>query len=217
MRQEFRSLDKVRLARDTGATLRSFQFSECSGGAAELVGVARPRLQQLLLQAAGPERVVLDAPVESVDAESGRVTLADGRSVGGRLLLGADGVRSAVAAAVGVPPAGFVGQAGFRGIADFERGSAPGFVGDSAVCQVRHGHPPCAQIRRRMTRELRSRCGIGSFLPFGACACTASVLQRRHGISTGWPALLVPACCVLQQRRTVCVHRTDGINDLMQP
>lgn len=138
IREEYTPLDTVRICRDNGQVLKEFSFDQCTGGAPELIGVSRERLQEVLYHAADPLHVVLDATVAAVDigGTSGRpaVQLQDGRAVTGRLLVGADGVRSTVAREIGVPDANFVGQAGYRGIAHFP-GSAP--VAPRTVCQVR--------------------------------------------------------------------------------
>jgi 2-polyprenyl-6-methoxyphenol hydroxylase-like FAD-dependent oxidoreductase len=147
IRREFAPLDTVRLCRDTGRVLKQFSFAECAGGAPELVGASRERLQALLYEAADPERVVRDAAVTAVDASGagadGRrpaAVLEGGVRVPCRLLVGADGVRSAVARSLGVGRVNFAGQAGYRGIASFE-GDAP--VAPRTVCQVRsQAHSP---------------------------------------------------------------------------
>lgn len=95
--------------------------------------------------------MVLDATLAAVDTGSGPehradaahtgvasrhrpvAVLQDGSRVACKLLVGADGVRSAVGKHLGVSQLSFVGQAGYRGIAKFD-GRAP--VADRTVCQV---------------------------------------------------------------------------------
>ena len=123
IRSEFTPLDTVRLCRDSGRVLKQFSFSECAGGVPELVGTSRKRLQALLYEAADPERVVLDAAVESVDLNAEKasagapavVLQSQATPVQCRLLVGADGVRSKVAQSLGVGHINSARQAGYRG------------------------------------------------------------------------------------------------------
>lgn len=164
IRSEHLELDTVRICRDSGAVLKEFSFADCAGGVPELIGVSRERLQQLLYQAADPERVALDATVASVDVRGSDggapvVTLESGREIACRVAVGADGVRSAVARSVGAPSTSFVGQAGYRGIAEFD-GTPP--VAARTVCQVRSApaaHPwSCAPFSPSASAHGRSGC-----------------------------------------------------------
>eukprot|EP00892_Ulva_mutabilis_P008071 jgi/Ulvmu1/5636/UM023_0176.1 len=75
---------------------------------------------QLLYDAVDPTRVLLDATVTGIDAGQTAVVLADGSRVPGRMVVGADGVRSAVADGLGVPAPNVTGQMAFRGVAEFD-------------------------------------------------------------------------------------------------
>ena len=88
---------------------------------------------QLLLDAVDPSRVFFDAPVATVNLVETAVVLEDGTKLQARLVVGADGVRSAVSQGLNVPPAQFSGQAGYRGLASFD-GPAP--ARERTVCQV---------------------------------------------------------------------------------
>jgi salicylate hydroxylase len=85
-------------------------------------GVHRVDLQQTLaaafVDAAGADRLHLGHGVTAVDAEAGSITLDDGRTVTGDVLVGADGVRSIVRDAVAGPGTGptYSGTSGFRGL-----------------------------------------------------------------------------------------------------
>lgn len=94
---------------------------------------------QLLFEAVDADRVLLDATITGVDTTTTAVVLADGRQLPGRIIVGADGVRSAVASGLGVPPPNVTGQMAFRGVAEFD-GPLP--VAASTVCQVRCGMHP---------------------------------------------------------------------------
>ena len=90
---------------------------------------------QILYETLPRERVILDAPVASVDTNGDRpvIVMEGGQRLSCRMVLGADGVRSVVGASIGVPPANPSGQAGYRGLATFN-GDSP--VRASTVCQV---------------------------------------------------------------------------------
>ncbi|MHC1558433.1 FAD-dependent monooxygenase [Actinomycetospora sp. C-140] len=85
-------------------------------------GVHRIDLQQTLAAAftaaAGAEHLHLGHAITAVDAEAGALTLDDGRTVTGDVVVGADGVRSIVREAVAGPGTGptYSGTSGFRGL-----------------------------------------------------------------------------------------------------
>lgn len=88
---------------------------------------------QMLLDAVDDSRVLFNAPVASVKHSETAVVLEDGTELKARLVVGADGLRSAVAQGLNVPPANFSGQAGYRGLASFED---PAPAQKRTVCQV---------------------------------------------------------------------------------
>jgi 2-polyprenyl-6-methoxyphenol hydroxylase-like FAD-dependent oxidoreductase len=153
--------------------LKQFSFLECSGGTPELVGVSRERLQQLLLEAAGSENVVMDATVAGLERADGRtaVKLVNGCSLTAQLVVGADGVRSVVARDLGLKEAQSVGQAGYRGIVEFTR-TPP--VQARTVCQARSAFAS-------------DRCS-GRFGRTRACPAA------RHSTSPDCPPILSPDC-----------------------
>ena len=89
--------------------------------------VYRPDLHQALIEGVRrlkPDAVHLGAKVVGVDQDGARVSLhlADGRSVGGDALIGADGVHSAVRQALfGADRPQFTGVVAWRGVAPIER------------------------------------------------------------------------------------------------
>jgi salicylate hydroxylase len=101
-------------------------FGEARWGAPYLQ-VHRADLQRLLLDAAALRPRLdlrLGAPVEAVDQDAGRawVRLQDGGIVAGDAVIGCDGIRSKVRAALwGDDAARFIGQAAWRGLARADR------------------------------------------------------------------------------------------------
>lgn len=81
------------------------------------LGIHRSDLQQVLLQAAGADRVHLNARVTGIDAERPSVRLANGSTEEGDFVVGADGIRSVVRGA-GEPR--YAGYVGWRAVVDFE-------------------------------------------------------------------------------------------------
>jgi 2-polyprenyl-6-methoxyphenol hydroxylase-like FAD-dependent oxidoreductase len=82
-------------------------------------------LLQLLLDANDPANVLMNSNVAHADPSSRIVELENGARLRGRVIVGADGVRSSVIRSVGIPEANFVGQAGYRGVAEFKAGLSP--------------------------------------------------------------------------------------------
>lgn len=87
----------------------------------------------MLFEAADADRILLDATITGVDTTETAVVLADGRKLKGRVIVGADGVRSVVASGLDVQPPNTIGQMAFRGVAEFD-GPLP--IAASTVCQV---------------------------------------------------------------------------------
>lgn len=88
---------------------------------------------QLLLDAVDSKRVLFNSPVANIDLSQTSVRLEDGTELKAKVVVGADGLRSAVARGLNLPPPNFTGQAGFRGLASFD-GPAP--AKQRTVCQV---------------------------------------------------------------------------------
>ncbi len=92
------------------------------------VGVHRADLQQALLAAVEPQPVQLGAECTSVDQDAEGVTVrfADGREARGSILIGADGIQSAVRRQLwGHAPPRYAGYFAFRGIAVCEHPDLP--------------------------------------------------------------------------------------------
>ena len=99
---------------------------------APAVAIHRATLQDVLVSALGRENLHLDSQIVGYEARQDGVTvqLADGRHLDGALLIGADGIRSAVRAqllADGEPL--YAGYVAWRGVAEPER--APAAVSES--------------------------------------------------------------------------------------
>ncbi|KAG2451908.1 hypothetical protein HYH02_003683 [Chlamydomonas schloesseri] len=137
-------LNRVELCSAQGEVLRGFDFAECDVGPTglEFRGVRRAALLQALYDAlpadvvcfdTGVEQVVLEqqggqqgsGPPSSAAGGSGSrgggvsVRLANGQMVRGSCVVGADGVRSAVARALQLPAANYGGYVALRGVAEF--------------------------------------------------------------------------------------------------
>ena len=87
----------------------------------------------MLYEAVDPDRVLLDATVTGLDTSATAVLLADGSKLNGRVVVGADGVRSAISEGLGLPGPKVTGQMAFRGVAEFDN-TLP--IAASTVCQV---------------------------------------------------------------------------------
>ena len=182
IRSEHLELDTVRICRDTGAVLKQFSFAECAGGTPELIGVSRERLQKLLFEAADPDRVALDATVAAVDVKGGSggapvVTLESGQEIACRVAVGADGVRSAVARSVGAPSTSFVGQAGYRGIAEF---GGPPPVAARTVCQVRPSAATATVVQVGATLCFSEHCKLLEAYAHQLMQCAQHVAALAH-------------------------------------
>jgi 2-polyprenyl-6-methoxyphenol hydroxylase-like FAD-dependent oxidoreductase len=108
------------LRRADGSVLAEFDadvIAERYG--APLVGVHRADLHEALIDGAGPDRVKLGAEVTGVG--EGALTFADGATEAAGLIVGADGLNSAVRAEiVGDGPPDDSGIVAFRGVADWD-------------------------------------------------------------------------------------------------
>jgi 2-polyprenyl-6-methoxyphenol hydroxylase-like FAD-dependent oxidoreductase len=121
------------ILRDDGLVLASTSLDglEREVGAPS-IAIHRARLQRVLLDALGRERVELGADVTRFEADDAGVAvrLADGRRLDGALLIGADGLRSAVRAQLhGDEEPSYAGYTTWRGVAE-DPGLAPGQAGE---------------------------------------------------------------------------------------
>jgi 2-polyprenyl-6-methoxyphenol hydroxylase-like FAD-dependent oxidoreductase len=106
------------------------------------IAIHRARLQEVLLRACEGIPLHRGAPVERYEEEAGRVVavLESGRSETGALLVGADGLRSAVRQQlVGETPLRYAGYTSWRGIAATEAGVAAGEVAEMMGRGARFG------------------------------------------------------------------------------
>jgi 2-polyprenyl-6-methoxyphenol hydroxylase-like FAD-dependent oxidoreductase len=108
---------RVELCRSSGRRLRSFSLGQCDGGPHEFRGVLRSNLLRVLADRLAPGTLLLGCPIERVEAspQGGILQLAgSGQRMGCLAVVGADGSRSAAAAAVGRPLPRYVGQSAIR-------------------------------------------------------------------------------------------------------
>ena len=95
---------------------------------APLVTMHRAALQKLLIEAAGADSLMLDSTCEAVDAnvDCARAHLDDGRTVGGDILIGADGIHSIVRrAAFGQTSSAYAGYTAWRGVVPIDDALQP--------------------------------------------------------------------------------------------
>ncbi|KAG2441649.1 hypothetical protein HXX76_003267 [Chlamydomonas incerta] len=146
-------LNRVELCSSGGELLRGFDLSECDVGPTglEFRGVRRAALLQALYDCLPADTVCFDTGVEEVLGEQGvsaaastsgsssssssssgvTVRLANGQTVQGSCLVGADGVRSAVARHLQLPATNYGGYVALRGVAEFP--SPPSTAASSAT------------------------------------------------------------------------------------
>ncbi|KAK9839598.1 hypothetical protein WJX84_010628 [Apatococcus fuscideae] len=121
-------LTRVELCTQEGRTLKAFSLTECRGGPHEFRGIRRSELLQGLRQALPSDLLHYGCPIRDVtpDPNGALVTLEDGRRMRFRAVLGTDGIRSRVAACLGMPPPNYAGYAAYRGVAKFaKKGTIP--------------------------------------------------------------------------------------------
>jgi 2-polyprenyl-6-methoxyphenol hydroxylase-like FAD-dependent oxidoreductase len=127
LRAAYLAHSRVEICGARGGKLRSFAFSECEGGAGqEFRGVVRADLLRTLAAALPAGAVRYGASVAGVRQAPGgggaTVELVGGEALPAAAVVGADGVRSAVAAGLGVPAANYAGYTAYRGVASFPGG-----------------------------------------------------------------------------------------------
>ena len=109
---------------DRGVVLSQVSIRDITKKAgAQTVCVHRAELQQLLASAVEPGQIHLNATCVGIDLDADGVTarFADGRTARGSILVGADGIRSAVRdSLIGATPPRYAGYFGYRGIAHGE-------------------------------------------------------------------------------------------------
>lgn len=161
----------------------------CSISAANCVCLAT----QVLLDECNTDRIVLDATVASVSPGRNEVVMEDGTKLKARVVVGADGERSRVAEGLGVRPANFVGQIGFRGVAEF--GDGPSAIAPRHLCQVRASCMPqmlSLDAFAACTSSTR-KCSVCSCL----LQCCWSAVLCIHSMHLVLHAAVLLECCTL--------------------
>ena len=156
---------EVEICRQTNdRVLTKFDLRSCAGGPHEFGGVLRGKLVEVLYEAVDPDRVEVqfgvDVAVVDVDTDPDlvRVTMCDGATYVGSLVVGADGVRSVVARTYGRASGkdmstNDAGQIAIRGIAAFdarERVVDGGPIRQVLGAGVRAGMYPVGQGRNEL-------------------------------------------------------------------
>jgi len=146
---------------------------------APAVAIHRATLQELLVSALGREFLHLDGQVAGYEARQDGVTvrLADGRRLEGALLIGADGIRSAVRSQLlgdGEPL--YAGYVAWRGVAEPER--APEEVSESWGRGRRFGIVPIENGRVYWFATLNA--------PAGGRDEPGTVRRRLEDLFAGW-------------------------------
>jgi 2-polyprenyl-6-methoxyphenol hydroxylase-like FAD-dependent oxidoreductase len=114
------------------------------------IAIHREALSEILAAALPPDALVFGANVESVaqDKRAASVSLDDGRTLKGRAIIGADGIHSAVRAAVcGVVAPRYAGYTCWRGIAPVPTGHPEGHSVELWGSGKRFGLVPIGQGR----------------------------------------------------------------------
>ncbi|KAL4450754.1 hypothetical protein ABPG77_001110 [Micractinium sp. CCAP 211/92] len=124
LRQRHPEVHDVELVRQGGRRLRRFSLAECEGGPHEFRGVRRSHLVAALAEQLPAGSLVLGAPIAAAEATASgaALQLQSGQRLECLAVVGADGVRSAVAAAAGRPAPNYCGQSAIRGVARFPGG-----------------------------------------------------------------------------------------------
>ncbi|KAL4433828.1 hypothetical protein ABPG75_000269 [Micractinium tetrahymenae] len=124
LRRRHPTVHDVELVRQGGRRLRRFSLDECEGGPHEFRGVRRSHLVAALAERLPARSLALGAPIAAAEpTRSGAALLLEsGQRLECLAVVGADGVRSAVAAAAGRPAPNYCGQGAIRGVARFPGG-----------------------------------------------------------------------------------------------
>ncbi|KAK9917380.1 hypothetical protein WJX75_003773 [Coccomyxa subellipsoidea] len=124
LREAHPLFDRIELCREDGSAIRTVLIDECTGAPHEFRGVYRGGLLRALQSAVPPDAVCYDCAVSSVeqDGTGVDVTLESGERLRAPVVIGADGVRSRIAKALGLGEANYAGYIAYRGVAVFEGG-----------------------------------------------------------------------------------------------
>ncbi|PRW58015.1 zeaxanthin chloroplastic-like [Chlorella sorokiniana] len=188
LRRQHPALQDVELVRQSGTRLRRFSFSDCDGGPHEFRGVRRSHLLAALAAHLPPASIAFGSPVAAAEAtEAGAaLRLASGQRLECLAIVGADGARSAVAAAAGRAPPNHCGQTAIRGIARFA-GGVPAELQAACIRQV-WGPGARAGTYQISDTELYWFCCFDAPADQSAAAATSPEAWRQEALQVvrGW-------------------------------
>jgi 2-polyprenyl-6-methoxyphenol hydroxylase-like FAD-dependent oxidoreductase len=136
LRGRYPPLERVIIRDGAGNELRSTRVADCTpAGTHEARCVLRADLVETIAAKLPPGSVHFDAGVVGArtEGDGAVVTLADGSSARCAAVVGADGVGSAVAASLGLPPPRYVGYTAVRGVADFGDAGLPAGLSPATI------------------------------------------------------------------------------------
>ncbi|CAK0760239.1 hypothetical protein CVIRNUC_002755 [Coccomyxa viridis] len=124
LREAHPLFDRIELCKEDGTVLRAIVLDECEGAPHEFRGVYRGGLLRALQSGVPPDCIQYNSAVQSIvqDDDGVSVSLESGELLRGPVLVGADGVRSRVAAALGLREPNYAGYIAYRGVATFKGG-----------------------------------------------------------------------------------------------
>ncbi|MCP3144495.1 FAD-dependent monooxygenase [Pyxidicoccus xibeiensis] len=163
--------------------------------------IHRARLQAVLLEHAGPEHVRLGRAVAGFtdDGQGITVTLSDGSFVKGDVLVGADGLRSAVRSGLlGDAPLRYSGYTSWRGVSPEVPGARPGHVSETWGRGARFGVVPIGSGQVYWYATLNA--------PAGGQDAPGEARARLRDVFGGWHA---PIADLLAATPDDAIVRTD--------
>ncbi|CAL5223561.1 g6095 [Coccomyxa viridis] len=124
LREAHPPFDRMELCKEDGTVLKAVIMAECDGAPHEFRGVYRGGLLRTLQSGVPSDCIQYNSAVQSVvqDEDGVSVSLENGEQLRAPILVGADGVRSRVAAHLGLKQPNYSGYIAYRGVAKFDGG-----------------------------------------------------------------------------------------------